>query len=273
MDSDQIQGAVQEGQEAQEGQEPEVTPASNVPEGTKSESANNDLGIKERTVKRLEEVLEENKKLKAQLQTPQTSVYESLLGDSTPQAPVPTYTNSAGQQQAVPSSFIDEEGNVDIAGLNKYLQAQEERSKRAEAEALETKRKLERFEQTQEEREAYQVHPELDPQSSSFSRELFELVRDRLVRNMVTGQRQTLKVVAEEIKKSLGAKAVPQQEQKLKEETIKQYEEAQKNRNQGPLESGKGQDRQADADIDELRARTRKGDSSALIERLKRLGI
>ena len=58
---------------------------------------------------------------------------------------------------------MDENGDVDIAGLNRALTQSQELAKQAVAEARQARADYVRFEQTQQTQRAYQDHPEMNP--------------------------------------------------------------------------------------------------------------
>lgn len=195
-----------------------------------------------------------------------------------PQVDPRQFTNLSPQQvDTIQRSFVDDQGNVDVAGLNRTLQEAQQRAIQAEQFAQKAVQSVEakvneRFSQMEEMREvteAHQSHPELDPKNrEKFNPQLFELVRDRILRNMYEGKKQPLGQVAAEMKKFVVGKPqeTPQEvpEDPAKKQAIK---------NQAPLSVGKASQRTSGVELDDLRRRTREGDGAAITERLKRLGI
>lgn len=212
------------------------------------------------------------------------SVYAAFRPRVQEQAPAPQvdprqFTNLSPQQvDNIQRSFVDDQGNVDIASLNRTLDEAQRRAIQAEQFAQKAIQSVEakvneRFSQMEEMREvqeAHQFHPELDPKNrEKFNPQLFELVRDRILRNMYEGKKQPLKQVAADMKKYV-VERPPAAPQESPEETAAKKQAI---KNQAPLSVGKGGVRTTGTDFDDLRRRTREGDSDAITERLRRLGI
>lgn len=176
------------------------------------------------------------------------------------------------QQQvgAIQQQFIDEEGNVDIAGVNRALLEANEVARQALIRAKQSEDKFTRFEENQQVKEAHTTHPDLDPQNPSFDPSLFDMVKDRLLRNMYEGRNQSLLEVTNEIKKVYkGSTNVA----KVQEDAVEAYKQGQQNRDQGPIENGRGAPREDVGNLEDLRRQTRQGKAEALDERLKNLGV
>lgn len=214
-----------------------------------------------------------------------SSVYDSLRPKvPVPQIPQPpidmSQFNSLNPQQAqtIRQQFVDENGNVDINGLNQALfQANQQAQLAYQAVQREREARI-RAEETREVREAHTQHPELDPlNKDKFNPNLFNLVKDRLTRNMVEGVNIPLSQVAAQIKQEIGYQApVTQTPKQIEEQAVERYKQTQQARNQGPFESGRGEPRADGPTLDDLRQATRgRGPTAdrALAERLKRLGI
>lgn len=221
---------------------------------------------------RLRKEREEKQRLLEQsgFQTPQ-NVFESFHPQGY-QPPVGDYGYLTPQQVGdITNQFVDAEGNVDVAGLNAALQQANQAALEAINRAKVAEERIARFEETQQAKEAHAVFPELDPLNrEKFDPTFFDLVRDRLLRNMYEGKSQTLLEAAQEIRKTY---TPPSRIEEAKKEAIGEYQKAQAARNQGPIEKGSGEGRQTEGNLEELRRRTRQGDESALEERLRDLGI
>lgn len=191
-----------------------------------------------------------------------------------PQAPIPNLTNQ--QVAEIRNQFVDEFGNVDINGLNSALSTASKQSQQAMQRAQQAEERLMRYEETQQVREAHTTHPELDPKNKTFDPKFFELVRDRLLRNMYEGKQHSLLEVANDIRDSYQP-AKPVNLEKVKEEAVTQYKEVQQARVQGPIEAGKGESRIPTVTQDEMRERTRQENpfraSPNLDERLRNVGV
>lgn len=296
MDPKQDQGNTEEVLEqpqVAEDKQPEPMPSSEPnqteaeADNTVTDQDNDDLalpeGVQERTRQQFEKLKAELAAAKAQAKSkadntsygdsvfdtfrPKQSVQQSNAGDF-------NYLNQT-QVDAIANQFVDPEGNVDINGLNKALSSANQNAQRALQRAQSAEERLMRYEETQQVRDAHAVHPELDPSSKEFNPEFFEAVKDRLLRNMYEGKEQTLLNVANSLKKTV---ATPVNLDKVKSEAVTQYKTTQQNRIQGPIESGKGESRSTDANLQELRLESRKenilaGNTPSLDERLRNVGV
>lgn len=273
------------------GEAPVEEPKVEKPEEPKTESVatpapeEDDLklpdGVSERTKEQFDKLKAQLADAKAKAKSPpqpprpETSVFDTFRAPdqpAVPNVPVAPALPFLNQQQvtAIQQQFVDDEGNVDVMGLNQALLDANKRAQDALSLAQQSEDRITRFEENQQVREAHTVHPELDPQASNFDPTLFDMVRDRLLRNMYEGKKQTLLEVTNELKK------VYKQEvnvEKVKDEAVESYKESQKNRDQEPIESGKGAPREEVGNLQELREQTRQGKAEALDKRLKDLGV
>lgn len=235
----------------------------------------NESSTNPRTEQRLKELLEENKRLKAETNRKQygTNVFDTFRPQVDPQVN-PTSFTSLNQQQvdSITQQYVDEDGNVDLAGIDRAIK---EATQRAIENAQRTaEERIARFEESQQVKEAHAVYPELDPLSAKFDSEFYEDVSNRLLGQMVrgTGKTETLLEAATYVKGRKPAQA-PVNLDKEKEKAVAEYKKAQEKRQQGPVESGNGAPRQTSASLDELREKTRQGDANAIRERLKAVGV
>lgn len=287
MDPEQDQGNIEarldniiaQASEQAESQQPEPMPSSEetleTPAVDEEAEALENSKNPERTRAYLEKLKAENAELKAQQsRQPDTqygsSVYDSLRPQAHQQVDMSQYPGiSTPQAETIATNFVDSEGNVDINGLNRALTEAHQVAMQAREDARRSREELTRFEETQEVREAHTVHPEIDPMNkASFDPHLYELVRDRLVRNMWEGKKQSLASVANELKAQYRPNV---DSRKIEAEAVESYKKAQTARSQGPM--AQGVQKRSETTLEELRDRTRKGDNSALAERLKALGI
>lgn len=239
--------------------------------------------VNPRTEQRIQELLEENKRLKTQQAKEKygSSVYDSLRPQQTqgqqPQGMSEDPFTNLNQQQvdSITQRFVDEDGNVDIAGLNRALSDANRRADEAVSRAEQiANERIARFEESQQVKEAHSQFPELDPMSDKFDPNFYERVSDALLVNMVKGASQkTLLEVAKELKGSNTPTQEPVNLDKVKQEAVNSYKQAQGKRQQGPIESGHGAPRNTSATLDELRERTRRGDPQAIRERLVATGV
>ena len=266
---------------------PEPMPSSNdqtdVVTSAPDQSENLSLpeeGVSERTRKEFEKLKDRLRQAEEQLQVRQNLPPEPDLGSSVydtlrPQQPVPMpqpqsydFLNQK-QVDTITEKFIDDQGNVDIQGLNHTLAQANRAAQEAKFENQRLRERIEKFEETQEVKDAHSVHPWLDPKSKEFDRNRFDQVRDRIIRvKYMEGKPITLLDAANAI---AGTPAVNLE--KLKEEAVAQYKQTQQNRVQGPIEAGRGETRSTQATQADLRTRTQNGDMGAILERLRNVGV
>jgi hypothetical protein len=218
----------------------------------------------DRTKEQFNKLLQSNKELKeklAQIESTKNSepnaygsVYETFKS-------TPFSENSDINQD---SDYVDEEGNVDIAKLNKDLKA-------LKVSALEARRLAEQAREEIEVREAHNKHPYLNPQSPEFDPQFFELVKDRVLRQRYyEGKNVPLSQIADQVVSFYKPGVVAKRDS---EKAVEEFKKSQQQiASNAPLSSSTGR-RQESNNIDDLRQRTQKGDSRALRERLKALGI
>jgi len=289
----------------QQGPAPEPMPSSNKTEEPTStdetpagDEAEDELVLpdnaSERTKTQFEKLKQRNAELakeKADLESRIPKEEEASNGESvfdgfypreaqTPQAPVePVGTPQVNapylnplQVQNIAASYVDAEGNVDLVKFNEAIARSNNVAFEAQRRAQSVEEKLARISQKEQEREAYAQYPEIDPQNrAKFDKELFEMTRDRLLRNMYNGKEERLVDVVKSIRTRYNP---PVDVQKAKEQAVSEYQQSQSKRNQEPFESGRGEETKTD--YEDLRRRTRtKGEigDKALSERLKALGI
>lgn len=288
MDPNQDQGVVEpliNEVQPVDAQLPEPTPSSNqtTTELNDNTPVQGDVNADNpRTAERIQQLLDENKRLKADHNVKQygSSVFDSFqpeIPQSQYQAPV--VPNGLTQQDVsqLRNDYIQADGTVDINGFNQAITQAIREAQSAKAETQRTREEITRLEETQQVREAHKEHPWLDPQSPSFDPKGYELVRDKMLSNMVFHKRTSLLEAANEVSKIYQPQP-PVDVAKVKEQGVQegfqQAKRTQELRNQGPIEAGNGEPRQnPDRDLADLRERTRKGDIEATGERLKALGI
>lgn len=218
----------------------------------------------DRTKEQFQKLLQSNKELKERLAQVESnknsepviaygSVYETFKSNP-----------ATAQSDVQDTDYVNADGEVDIEKLNADLKA-------LKVSALEARRLAEQAREEIEVREAHAKHPYLDPQNPNFDPNFFELVKDRVLRHRYyEGKNMPLSNVADQVLSFYKPNGM------AKKETEKAVEEFKKAQQQvvtnAPISSSTGR-RQEGTNIDDLRARTQKGDSSALRARLKALGI
>lgn len=271
MDTDQPKGTTEPQAQPIEEQQLEPMPGSEenqtpVEDTQPEEDASLPEGVTERTrtqFEKLKNQIQELKRAQVKETVPQYgSAYEEFRPQTTPQPnPFQAPQGYAPQVQ----NFVDADGNLDVTAF----QAEVTRHAVEEANRV-TRDNIARLEETQEVKEAHGVHPEIDPTNKSkFDHELFDAVRDRILRNKFEGKKQTLAEVTADMKR-LFSRTKPA-DTTTPAQAVEQYKQTQEARNQGPIEQGKGPSR-SDANLSDLRDRTRQGDDDAFKERMRKLG-
>lgn len=278
MDTDQSKGTT-EPSEAQPIEDKQLEPmpgseenqAPEVEEVQLEEDASLPDGVKERTREQFEKLKNQIRELKS-AQVKETipqygSAYEEFRPQPTQQPePFQAPQGFAPQMQ----NFVDADGNLDVNAFQTAVTQQATQQAIAAANQI-ARDNIARLEETQEVKEAHGVHPEIDPTNKAkFDRELYDSVRDRILRNKFEGKKQTLAEVTADIKR-LFSRSKPASTT-TPAQAVEQYKQTQEARNQGPIEQGKGASRSSDSDLEDLKARTRQGDDAAFKERMRKLG-
>lgn len=216
-------------------------------------------GTKERTRKRFEQL---NEKLK---ESQKRSVFDEFRV-AQPQAPT--------QQPVNPKNFVNENGEVDINGLNQAINQAQQAGQMSYQQTQFIMQQVQEIDRRIQERETYSKHQALDPKNEGYDVDFRDLVADRMARYWATGINKPLVEVADEVSRVY---AKQQKETKVAKEAVEKYKETQERRQaEGPVEKGKGVARD-ETPVDELRQRMREGSGeervSALAERLKRAGL
>lgn len=216
----------------------------------------------DRTKEQFQKLLQSNKELKEQLQNLASnknsdpvaygSVYESIKSGS-------VLDNTSNSEE-----YVDEDGNVNIAKLNKDL-------KEAKTSALEARALAIKAREDLEVREAHMKHPYLNPQSPAFDATFFELVKDRTLRQkFYEGKETNLVDIADQVISFYKPSSMKTDESN---KAVEDFKKAQSQiANNAPL-SNSSRNRQDGPNLEDLRTRTRSGDSKAILERLKNIGI
>lgn len=286
---DNDQGITPEIQEV-EGQQPEPTPSSNENQ-TEEASQVDEEQIALENSKNPERTKSYIEKLKAELAEAKavatakhvdtteygTSVFDTLRPSQEASQPQNYEYLNQNQIDSITQQFIDQDGTVDVNGLNKALADSNNRAQQADMRAQRAEERIARFEETQQVREAHAVHPWLDPKNPEFDANKFNLVRDRILRvQYLEGKPITLLDAANDVLKATGG-ASPVNLDKVKNEAVAQYKEQQASRNQGPIEAGRGETRQPTQTLQEQRERTRTENvlihAPTLEERLRNVGV
>lgn len=251
-----------------------------------SDSDELDESVKERTRQQFEKLKAEKAELKKQLEEQQAraqnqnlpSVLDILSSDTMPQEPVgyqqwyapmqvpnyqfPNTQNVSEEIKKVQKELVDADGYVNSDVLQERLRAVDEVSKRAaeaERKAMEAEYRIAKFEQDAETKALYDQYPELNPLSTVFSQDAYDLVRNELQNQIIkSGKRDSFGAAAKMSKYF-------RQPQKAAQPSVVTQQRAQ-------ISVPGNMPRQNSEDLNDLRLRSRK-DPSAVAERMKRLGI
>jgi len=144
----------------------------------------------------------------------------------------------------------------------------------AEKRAVKAEESIQGYLKQQEEKEAYTAHPWLNPEDKAHDKQRYNLAVGVALSSMVNpknfgGKQLNLKEAGDFVAGLSSA-----QVETVKEEAAKQAVEKLTPKEQASLEAvGSSNDRNTEflSNLEDLRRRTRKGDESALIERLKHL--
>lgn len=231
---------------------------SKLPEGT-SDRTREEF---EKLTQHNKELAEENRRLK---EVKETSVLDSLK----PQPPKVTAPPPAkeypflepSKQEDVYSKLVDENGYIDADLLKQTLKDANERAKLAEARAKRLEEQVSGVEESRQVREAHSKYPMLDPKNPNFDEKFYTAVRNELIGQMVQGNRdfvQAADTVASWFKPGGNER---QDQSAQKEQQVRQIQAT----------TTKGETKMS-SDYSDLVKRTQRGDSAALMERLKRAG-
>jgi hypothetical protein len=125
--------------------------------------------------------------------------------------------------------------------------------------------------QEKEDQEAYEAHPEINPTSKEFNKNLRDVTASIMLRSMIHpeefGNKQLSHKEAGDKAKELVSKIAGNAKQQGAIEAIEQLSP----KEQASLEAA-GSNNRTVTDLSDLRKRTQRGDDNALMERLKRVG-
>lgn len=215
--------------------------------------------VSERTKQQFDKLKESNRVLREQLEAKERlSQYGQSVYDFPRQ-------QQPAQQEVNDLDFVDQEGNVDIQGLNKALKEAGERARRAEELAQLSREEQLKRQQAEEIRTAHAKHAWLDPQSPEFDPKGFELARDRMARLMMEGKSFTLVNVADEISqiyKPTGANV------DTARKAVDEYKKTQETKAQATSVGGSNQKR-TDTELDALREQSRSSDQRERLQAIR----
>lgn len=167
-----------------------------------------------------------------------------------------------------PAPFIDPNtGFLNEQALNDV----QRRAIEAEQRASHTENQFNQYMIEQEKKEAFSAHPDLDPDSSKFNQKVSNITRSILTDSMLNpndyGGKQLSFKQAADLAKELGKPVLDKARQEGAQQALEQLTP----KEQASLDATSVPTRRSDTqgDIGELGIRTRKGDLSAITDRLK----
>ena len=236
--------------------------------------------VKERTKAEFEKLKKANQELKSQLEgkSKRQSVLDSLRPKDVIQpqavAPIAGEYQNLGRKQVdeIVKDLVDSDGFVDVARLKETLRGANQLATNAQAEAQKARiiaqqasQRVAKYTETEEMRRVHKAFPTLDPESNDFDPAFFDLVRDRVVRQMTEG-RQDVYQAAQEVSKTYTSEAKEAKaEQNAKAQATTT---AKKQINASGSFSGNG----SSSSHDDLVRGTMAGDRKSIYERMKQSG-
>lgn len=184
----------------------------------------------DRTKEQFEKLTDKNKELAKRLEKYERkekygdSVLDTPNGQQVPK--LDDFSHLSEQQAGnIAQDFVDNEGNVDIQGLNSALRQANVRAEQAERRANEVAHSIKQLEQQRQLEEAYKEATWLDPSAEDFNEKRYNLVRDRLTRYYTQGKQPRLVNVVREVLSDLDetSKATAQD----KKQAVKEYKKVQ----------------------------------------------
>lgn len=259
--------------------QPSAIPTENETAETKEAEDQLPEDASDRTREQFEKLKKHNEELAERLRQleedkKQPDVTESVFDnfrpqDVVPDVPIPTQTQFPGlSQKQIAETYeglVDKDGYLNADLLKSTLKSLQDDARQAKEEARKTREEYKQREENEMVRQAHQEFPYLNPKSKSFDRGFFEAVKNELVSQMMRGEKDLVaaaKKVSQFYKVPTETK---NEESSKKEEQIKQISALGSSTSRGSIKASIDDDA-------ELIMRTRKGDTSALMERLKRAG-
>lgn len=256
-------------------EEKEETPPQTEEEQTDSDKVE-DLpdGVSERTKEQFDKLKKQLADARAAAKPQASSVYDDIRTTMEPEQKDQrgsTLTDQQINQFAQDKGFVDEEGTVDVESLNQALRDARESGMRAEQRVASELDRMRAQEEKRQMTEAVQQYPQLDKQSEDYNEAFYnQVVNNLMVENYARQGNMSVVEAAEQVAGLMGTD--DKKLSKEKKAAIKEFKEKQEDRNQGPIETGKGENRK-ETQIDELRKLTREGDDAAVAKRLGDLGV
>ena len=235
--------------------ETQVTPPTQVEEGLPE-------NVSERTRREFE-------KLRDDLRNERAKRVETERMFGQPQQTTPQFFPT---QQPLTQVYDPNTGLLNEQALNDI----QLKSRQAEERATKAEQAVANFQIEQQSREAYAAHPELDPKSKGFDEDLNKRTRAFALDSMIhpedySGKQLSFKEAADLAKSALTPKKVEEVKKEAAQAAIEQLTP----KEQASLEAvgNPGARQQIEQPLEDLKFRTRKGDTDAIIERLKGIPV
>jgi len=183
------------------------------------------------------------------------------------------------KEQAKPEVAVAPIYDPDTGLLNEQaLTNVQLRAQEAERQAQETKKQLDSYleeqkkqAQVREDQEAFTAHPELDPNSKVFSKDLRDMTASLMLQSMVHpedfGNKQLTHKEAGDRAKDLVAKLSGKVKEQAAQEAIEQLSP----KEQAALDATGSHNQSSSENIESLRRRTQRGDEDAIVARLHKI--
>lgn len=188
--------------------------------------------VSDRTKEQFEKLKQSNKEMAERLRQleelktrPTESALDSLSAPTkTPDAS--SYANlSQGDIDKQYEALVDANGYVDMSLLKKTLSEADRRAAEAAQKANTALEALQKYTETEQTRRAHSKYPELDPQNKEFDEKFYQMVKNELIGQMMSGERDFVKAadtVAKFYKPNL--EKAKDEEQKQKEASVKEQQ-------------------------------------------------
>jgi hypothetical protein len=248
-----------------------------IPESEQTTEVESELpeDASERTREQFEKLKKHNEELQKQLkaqadQKPATSVFDEFLnpGDSEPKVPAPSSFEFKGlpqkQVEDTIQNLVDKDGYLDEKVLKNTLNELKKAAQDAKEEAANLRKEVQKREENDQVRQTHKKYPQLDPKSSNFDPKFFEKVKKEMIVQFVNGSRDFMKA-ADTIAEDYPLKSGEPSDTQKKQDQVRQINAIGSSASRSSTKPAPSS--QEDED---LVRRTRAGDTSALMERLKR---
>lgn len=237
----------------------EVTPAegaqaTEVPEGEKGDGLSLPADVKDRTAEQFD-------KLKQKLAEERARRLEAERFQSTT---IPTASSTQEQKPL----YDPTTGYVNVEELERIREA----NAKLEAKSQRVEARLETYLQKQQESEAFEAYPELNPTGKDYNETMHKAVRALITDSMINprdygGDELTMKQAAE-LALAVSSARMKEVAKSAKDRAVKELTP----KEQAALEVGSRSDARTRTEISEdIRVRSREGDALAIMERMKNL--